>query len=73
VDDIKSFQENVGILFFFPLLKEIQDVVSAFSIFDPKKTPKLDSSDYGKDSLSILLHQYGLPGVALSLDVKNKH
>jgi len=46
-------------------------VVSAFSIFDPKKTPKLDSSEYSnnsKDSLSILLHQYGLPRTALSLD-----
>jgi len=32
---------------------------------------KLDSSEYsnyGKDSLSILLHQYGLPRTALSLD-----
>jgi len=36
-----------------------QYVVSAFSIFDPKKTPKLDCSEYsnyGKDSVSILLH-----------------
>jgi len=27
-----------------------QDVVSAFSIFDPKETPKLDSSEYSKIS-----------------------
>jgi len=43
----------------------------AFSIFDPKKTSKLDSSEYSnyvKDSLNILLHQYGLPRTVLSLD-----
>jgi len=77
MDDIKSFQDNVGIPF-VPILKAnisscfgSQDVVSAFSMFDPKKTPKLDSSEYsnyGKDSLSILLHQYGLPRTVLSLD-----
>jgi len=67
VDDIKSFQNNVGIPFVSTLKANIsgsQDVVSAFSIFDSKKTPKLDSSEYsnnGKDSLSILFHQYGLP------------
>jgi len=66
------FQDNVGIPFVSTLKANIsgsQDVVSAFSIFDPKKTPKLDSSEYsnyGKDSLSILLHQYGLLRTALS-------
>ena len=77
VDDIKSFQDNVGIPFVSTLKANIssrfdsQDVVSAFSIFHPNKTPKLDSSEYsnyGKDSLSTLLHQYGLPRTALSLD-----
>jgi len=38
-----------------------------------KKIPKLDSSNYGKDSLSILLHQYGLPRTALSLDGEEFH
>jgi len=42
-------------------------------IFDSKKAPKLDSSEYsnhGTDSLSILLHQYRLPRTALSVDVE---
>jgi len=74
-DNIKSFQDNVGIPFVSTLKANIsscfgsQDVVSAFSIFDPKKTLKLDSSEYsnyGKDS--ILLHQYGLPRTVISLD-----
>jgi len=78
VNNIKSFQDNVGIPF-VSLWKQISLVALAhkmwylhvFNIFDPKKTPKLDSSEYsnyGKDSLSILLHQYGLPRTALSLD-----
>jgi len=51
VDNIKSFQDNVGIPFVSTLNINIsshfglQDVVSAFSIFDPKKTPKLDASE----------------------------
>ena len=49
-----------------------QDVIiSAFSIFDPKKTPKADFSEYtnyGKDSLSVLLNQYGSPKTAIALD-----
>jgi len=60
VDNIKSFQGNVGIPFVSTLNISShfgsQDMVSAFSIFDPKKTPKLEYSNYGKDSLSILLH-----------------
>jgi len=68
VDDIKFFQGNVGISFVSTLKPNIsnrfgsQDVVSALNIFDPKKTLKYDSSEYsnyGKDFLSILLHQYG--------------
>ena len=77
MDDIKSFQNNVGIPFVSTLKANIssrfgsQDVVSAFSIFDPKKTPSIDSSDnmnYGKDSLQVLFDQYGSPRTALSLD-----
>ena len=64
VDDIKSFQGNVGIPFVSKLKANIsscfgsQDVISAFSIFDPKKTPKADSleyTNYGKDSLSVYI------------------
>ena len=77
MDDIKSFQDNVGIPFVSILKANIssrfgsQNVVSAFSIFDPKKTPSVDSSkytNYGKDSLHVLLNQYGLPRTALALD-----
>ena len=77
MDDIKSFQDNVGIPFVSKLKANIssrfgsQDVISAFSIFDPKKTPKVDSSEYtnyGKDSLSVLLNQYGSPKTATALD-----
>jgi len=52
MDDIKSFQDNVGIPFVSTLKANIssrfgsQDVVSAFSIFDPKKTPRIDSLEY---------------------------
>ena len=39
-----------------------QDVVSSFSIFDPKKVPASDSSDllsYGEDSIYLLINHYG--------------
>jgi len=77
MDDIKSFQGNVGIPFVSTLKANIysrfgsQDVVSAFSIFDPKKTPRVDSSEYtnyGKDFLRVLLDQYGSPRTALALE-----
>jgi len=41
VDDFKSFQSE-----YLLLSQWLTNVVSAFSIFDPKKTPKLDSSEY---------------------------
>ena len=77
IDDIKSFQDNVGIPFVSKLKINIssrfssQDVVSAFSIFDPKKIPKVHSSEYtncGNHSLSALLNQYGSPRTAIALD-----
>ena len=48
-----------------------QDIVSAFSIFDPKKTPNVDTSEYqqyGKDSVTMLLDQYGGRKTAVSLE-----
>ena len=36
--------------------------MSAFSIFDPKKTPSVDTSEYqqyGEGSVAVLLDQYG--------------
>ena len=60
MDDIKSIQDNVGKPFVSTLKANIssrfcsQDIVSAFSIFDPRKTPSVDSSHYkhyGEDSL----------------------
>ena len=38
-------------------------IVSAFSVFDPRKAPKADSPDfprYGKETISTLLTHYGL-------------
>ena len=58
--DIESFQKTVGNPFISTLKDNIssrftsQDVVSAFSIFDPKKVPSLESpkfKDYGEESM----------------------
>jgi len=77
IDDIKSIQDNVGKPFVSTLKANIsshfcsQDVVSAFSIFDPRKTPSVDSSHYkhyGEDSLGLLLDQYGVNKTALTVD-----
>ena len=46
-------------------------MVSAFSIFDPKKTPSVDTSkyqQYGKGSVTVLLDQYGGRKTAVSLE-----
>ena len=68
VEDISSFQERVAKPFVRDLKSNIssrfasQDVVSCFSIFDPKKVPNLDSSDlssYGEDAVEILIDHYG--------------
>ena len=48
-----------------------QDIVSAFSIFDPKKTPSMDTSEYqqyGEGSVTVLLDQYGGRKTAVSLE-----
>ena len=47
------------------------DVVSALSIFDPRKVPCVDSDDlscYGQDSVSTLLTHYGIERSAETLD-----
>ena len=58
--DIKSFQSNVGNPFVSNLKDNIsvhfssQDIVSSFSIFDPKKIPSSESPRYavhGEDSI----------------------
>ena len=52
ISDIQTFQNSDGNLFISTLKDNIssrfcsQDIVSAFSIFDPKKTPSLDTSEY---------------------------
>ena len=65
--DIQTFQNSVGNHFVSTLKGNIssrfcsQDIVSAFSIFDPKKTPSVDTSEYqqyGKGSVTVLLDQY---------------
>ena len=69
--DITTFQEQVIKPFIAQLKENISshfsssnDVVSAMSIFDPKKAPKADSqtpdlSKYGEEAIGILLAHYG--------------
>ena len=48
-----------------------QDIVSSFSIFDPKKVPATDSSDllgYGEDSVDSILAHYGAEQPAETVD-----
>ena len=49
----------------------LQDIVSSFSIFDPKKVPATDSSDllaFGKDSVDLMLADYGAEQPAETAD-----
>ena len=75
--DIQTFQNSVGNHFVSTLKGNIssrfcsQDIVSAFSIFDPKKTPSVDTSEYqqyGEGSVTVLLDQYGGRKTAVSLE-----
>ena len=75
--DIQTFQNSVGNHFVSTLKDNIssrfcsQDIVSAFSIFDPKKTPSVDTSEYqqyGEGSVTVLLDQYGGRKTAVSLE-----
>ena len=67
-DDISSFQKNVAESFVADLKNNIssrfasQDVVSAFSVFNPQKIPDVSSShlaSYGEDSIDVLMNHYG--------------
>ena len=65
-DDVASFQSRVTEPFYTKLKESIanrfvsQDVVSCFSIFDPKKTPNsLENCTYGEDQVKVLLEHYG--------------
>ena len=67
--DIRQFQESVA----KPFLRHLKDnissrfassgqVIGAFSIFNPKKLPNVESSEftsYGDESLKILMEHYG--------------
>ena len=72
-----AFTESIGKSFVSMLRANIsnrfgsQDVIAAFSIFDPKKVPSIDSpeiSKYGEDSLNILHSHFGVPRAAKTLD-----
>ena len=75
--DIKTFQEKVAKPFISHLIGNVSsrfassgDVVSALSIFDPRKVPCVDSDDlscYGEDSVSTLLAHYGIERSAETL------
>lgn len=67
--DITSFQDDVGKPF-VALVKEnisnrfssSKDIITSFSIFDPKKVPgptSVDLTTYGEDSIGTLLDHYG--------------
>ena len=68
-EDITSFQNDVGKPF-VALVKEnianhfssSKDIITSFSIFDPKKVPaptSVELTSYGEDSISILIDHYG--------------
>ena len=65
-EDIASFQRRVTEPFHTKLKENIQnrfisqDVVSCFSIFDPKKTPNpSENCSYGERQVKVLLEHYG--------------
>ena len=75
--DVQTFQNSVGNHFVSTLKGKIssrfcsQDIVSAFRIFDPKKTPSVDTSEYqqyGEGSVTVLLDQYGGRKTPVSLE-----
>ena len=77
VPDIVAFIESAGKSFVSKLQANIssrfgsQDVIAAFSIFDPKKVPSIDSPDintYGESSINTLHSHFGVPRAAKTLD-----
>ena len=81
-EDIKSFQETVAKPFITHLKNNISsrfassgDVLSAFSIFDPRKVPSNnfeDLSSYGEDSIKTLVAHYGVEKTAETLQGEEK-
>lgn len=70
VPDINEFAEKVGKPFVSKLQANIssrfgsQDIISAFSILDPKKVPSIDSADiktYGESFVDTLCAHFGVP------------
>ena len=65
-DDVASFQSRITEPFYTKLKENIanrfvsQEVVSCFSIFEPKKTPNsLENCTYGEVQVKVLLEHYG--------------
>ncbi|XP_065892412.1 zinc finger MYM-type protein 1-like [Dysidea avara] len=80
IEKIQAFQEKVGTPFVALLKQNISnrfsscDILSALAIFDPKKVPSSNSSEfstYGKKSIEILLHHYGTEKPALTINDEN--
>ena len=81
-EDIKYFQETVAKSFITHLKNNISsrfasfgDVLSAFSIFDPRKVPSNnfeDLSSYGEDSIKTLVAHYGVEKTAETLQGEEK-
>ena len=77
VPDIVAFIESVGKPFVSKLKANIssrfgsQDIIAALSIFDPKKVPSIDSSNfknYCESSVNTLHTHFGVPRAAKTLD-----
>ena len=76
VPDVVAFTENVGKPFVSNLKANIpsrfgsQDTIAAFSIFDPKKVPSIDSPDintYGESFVNTLYAHFGVSKAAKTL------
>ena len=77
VPDIVAFTEKIGKPFVSKLKANIssrfgsQDITAAFSIFDPKKVPSIDSADiktYGESFINTLHAHFGVPKAVKTLE-----
>ena len=77
VPDIVAFTESTGKSFVSKLKANIssrfgsQDVIAAFSVFDPSKVPSIDSPGiklYGESSINTLHSHFGISRAAKTLD-----
>ena len=77
VPDINEVTEKVGKPFVSKLQANIssrfgsQDIISAFSVFDPKKVPNIDSADiktYGESFIDTPCGHFGVPKATKTLD-----